>query len=143
LYSLFKPFASGGWLRGCMRFTFPGFSEEGTFSASLFAALDGEKAALGDLSSRRENLAANLAAARSRAAALHDPEELLDAIRSGDPELRLKLKTEIRKRIHSIDLCFEDDWFDVVADVKFINGAIRGIFFEDDHVFLVRGEGQI
>jgi hypothetical protein len=26
-----------------MRFTFSGFSEEGTFSASLFAALDGEK----------------------------------------------------------------------------------------------------
>jgi hypothetical protein len=81
--------------------------------------------------------------ARSKAAALHDPAELLDAIRAGDPELRLKLKAEIRKRIRSIDLSFDEDWFDVVADVQFINGAIRGIFFKGDEVFLIRGEGQI
>ena len=96
-----------------------------------------------DYTSRRDILAAAVASARQKATALHDPEELIEAIRSGSPELRLKLKAEIRKRIRSIDLCFGLDGFGVVADVKFINGAIRGIFFKDEHVFLIRGEGQI
>jgi hypothetical protein len=37
--------------------------------------------------------------ARSRATALESPEDLLALIRSGDPEMRLKLKAEVRKRI--------------------------------------------
>jgi hypothetical protein len=96
-----------------------------------------------DYTSRRDILAAAVASARSRAAALHSPEELLDALRSGSPELRLKLKAEIAKRIRAIELSFEEDDFETVADVKFINGAIRGILFKGDEVFLVRGEGQI
>jgi hypothetical protein len=101
------------------------------------------EARLADYTSRRETLALAVATARSKAQALHSPEELLDAIRSGSPELRQKLQMEIRKRIRSIDVCFGLDGFNVVADVKFINGAIRGIPFKDEAVFLIRGEGQI
>jgi hypothetical protein len=69
--------------------------EEGSFSRSLFENLDLEKARLGDYASLKEKLAAGLQEARSKAAVLHDPEELLEIIRSGsNPELRLRLKTD-------------------------------------------------
>ena len=66
---------------------------------------------------------ASFAAARSRATALESPEDLLALIRSGDPEMRLKLKSEIRKRISRIEVSFGLDGFEAVADVKFINGV--------------------
>ena len=65
----------------------------------------------------------SLAAARSRVTALESPEALLALIRSGDPEMRLKLKAEIRKRISRIEVSFGLDGFEAVADVKFINGG--------------------
>ena len=119
--------------------------EEGSFSRSLFEALDAEKLALGDLSAREEKLAGALSEARSRAAALHDPEELLAAIRSSSarrPELRLRLKAEIRKRIKRIELSFGGKIYTadgvadepesalagkkaVVARLVFVNGADR------------------
>ena len=64
--------------------------------------------------------------ARSRATALESPEDLLAIIRSGDPEMRLKLKSEIRKRISRIEVSFGLDGFEAVADVKFINGGAAG-----------------
>jgi len=117
--------------------------KEGLVSRSLFESLDRERARLGDFTSRQETLAAALAMARSKAAMLHAPEELLDAIHAGNPELRLKLKAEIRKRISRIDLAFDEEVWDVVIDVKFINGAIRGILFKDERILHLRGEGQI
>jgi hypothetical protein len=57
--------------------------EEGSFSASLFASIDAEKLAMGDLASRREKLTGELGVAHSKAASLHAPEDLLGAIRSG------------------------------------------------------------
>jgi hypothetical protein len=104
---------------------------EGSFSRSLFEALDAEKLALGDLSVRREKLAGALAEARSKAAALHDPKELIAAIRSGtNRELRLRLKTEIHKRITHIDLLFPGDGaagagWDYFTCIRFVNGARR------------------
>ena len=72
--------------------------DEGSFSRSLFENLDLEKARMGDLSARQEKLAAEVAMARSKAAALHEPEHLIAAIRCGsDPELRLRLKRVFEK----------------------------------------------
>jgi DNA invertase Pin-like site-specific DNA recombinase len=128
--------------------------EEGSFSRSLFEALDAEKLALGDLSAREEKLAGALSEARSRAAALHDPEELIAAIHSGSarrPELRYRLKTEIAKRVRRIDLHFSGaataavaradridfhfsgytDW-DYSAVISFVNGARRLIVVRGD-----------
>ena len=64
---------------------------EGSFSHSLFAAVDGEEAKLVDYSGKREKLDASLSEARSRATAL-EPRRLVSYYRSGDPEMRLKLK---------------------------------------------------
>jgi len=104
--------------------------EEGSFSRSLFEALDEEKLALGDLSARKEKLAVTLSEAQSRVAALHDPEELIEAIHSGTArrELRFRLKTEIRKRLTRIDLLFSEyaaEGWDYLAVLRFVNGAGR------------------
>jgi len=103
---------------------------EGSFSRSLFEALDEEKLALGDLSARKEKLAVTLSEAQSRVAALHDPEELIEAIHSGTArrELRFRLKTEIRKRLTRIDLLFSEyaaEGWDYLAVLRFVNGAGR------------------
>jgi hypothetical protein len=100
---------------------------EGSFSRSLFEALDAEKLSLGDLSAREETPAGALSEARSKAAALHAPHELIEAIRSDTrPELRLRLKSEIRKRIGRIDLLFPGyaGW-NYFAILRFANGARR------------------
>ena len=75
--------------------------------------------------------------ARSRATALESPEDLLAIIRSGDPEMRLKLKSEIRKRISRIEVSFGLDGFEAVADVKFIDGVQRGIILDGERVLLL------
>jgi hypothetical protein len=113
--------------------------EEGSFSRSLFDALDGEKAGLGESTSRSEKLAAILAGERSKASALHAPEELLERLKSGnDPELRLRLKMEIKKRIAKIEVSFDMSHIDDPRDrldygvlIRFINGALRVIGVKD------------
>ena len=116
---------------------------EGTFSKSLFEALDAEKLALGDYTSRQEKLAAELAVARSKAAALCDPEELIAAIRSGNaPEMRLRLKAKIRERIAKIEVRFADkevpaaERLDYCVFIRFINGALRAIGVKDGKALL-------
>jgi hypothetical protein len=109
---------------------------EGSFSRSLFETLDAEKLALGDLSARREKLAGTLTEACSRVAALHDREELIEAIHSGrNRELRSRLKTEIHKRIIRIDLLFSEyaaEGWDYLAVLRFVNGAGRIIGVRGD-----------
>jgi hypothetical protein len=112
--------------------------EEGTFSKSLFEAVDAEKLRLGDLASREQTLASELAMARSKAAALHDPEELIEAINSGKaPEARLRLKAKIFERIAKIEVRFADkevpapERLDYCVFIRFINGALRAIGVKD------------
>jgi hypothetical protein len=64
-------------------------------------------------------------------------------IRSGDPEMRLKLKAEIRKRISRIEVSFGLDGFEAVADVKFINGVQRGIILDGERLLLLHIEGSL
>jgi hypothetical protein len=73
--------------------------DEDPFSQSLFESLDTLEAQLVDATARKERLTAEVATARSKSQALYTSEALIDAIRSGDPERRLKLKAEIAKRI--------------------------------------------
>jgi len=74
---------------------------------------------------------------------LESPEDLLALIRSGDPEMRLKLKAEIRKRISRIEVSFGLDGFEAVADVRFINGVVRRIIFDGERVLLLHIEGDL
>jgi hypothetical protein len=94
------------------------------------------------LTAERDAFTSAINSARSQADALYHPQELLKAIAAGDPELRLKLKSEIAKRISRIDLTFKEEPWDVIADIKFINGAIRGILFRAGEAFVIRGEGE-
>jgi DNA invertase Pin-like site-specific DNA recombinase len=107
---------------------------EGAFSRSLFETVDAEKLALSDYISRQEKLAASLAEARSKAAALRAPEALIEAIRSGKaPESRLRLKAKIRERISKIEVTFADkkvpapERLDYGVLIRFINEAERVI----------------
>jgi hypothetical protein len=110
-----------------------------------FRAMNGyaEQARLADCTRKHENLAAGLAAARSRATALESPEDLLAVMRSGDPEMRLKLKAEIRKRISRIEVSFDCDGFQAVCDIEFINGMQRGIILDGERVLLLHVEGSL
>jgi hypothetical protein len=116
---------------------------EGSFSHALFAAVDGETAKLVDYSGRKEKLAAKLAEGRSKAAALETPEDLLSVIHSGDPEMRLKLKAEIRKRISRIEVSFGLDGFEAVCDIRFVNGVQRGTILDGERALLLRVEGSL
>jgi DNA invertase Pin-like site-specific DNA recombinase len=64
--------------------------------------------------------------------------------KSKDIETRSRLRQEIRRKVSRIDLSFGlDGWF-CVADVKFINNAIRGIIFTDDgRVLILKGKGKL
>ena len=129
--------------------TWQGYIEEGSASRSRFDALDAEKLRMGDLSSRAEKLAAGLQEARAKAAALHEPEELLEIIRSGkNPELRLRLKAEIKERVERIHVVFERDeednpkyaW-DYYIYIRFINGARRAIGMKGEDTVFAKMEG--
>jgi DNA invertase Pin-like site-specific DNA recombinase len=83
--------------------------DEGLFSKSLFESLDAEKVRAIEYQGRKESLAVAVATAQTTAEALYSPEVLIEAIRSGSPELRLKLKSEIAKRISRVDFDFDFD----------------------------------
>jgi hypothetical protein len=80
-----------------------------THSPASINSLDEAQAKLVDTISRMEKLAPEVAASRSKAQAIYSPEDLLNAIRSGDPKLRLKLKAEIAKRILRIEINWNKD----------------------------------
>jgi hypothetical protein len=116
---------------------------EGGFSNSLFEAIDAEKLALNEYTPRQEKLAAGLAEARSKAAALHDPEGLIEAIHSGKtPELRLRLKAKIHERVAKIEVTFADkevpasERLDYAVLIRFINDALRVIGVKDGKALL-------
>jgi hypothetical protein len=117
------------------------FVDEGLLSKSLFENLDRENARLVEYTGRKETLAGAVLAARSRAEALYTPEALIDAIRSGDAGLRLKLKAEIARRVSRIDVRFGEVVMtagrkgegntvskETVAAITFVNGAKRWIY---------------
>jgi DNA invertase Pin-like site-specific DNA recombinase len=61
---------------------------------------------------------------------------------SKDLETRSRLREEIRRKVSRIEMNFGlDGWF-CVAEVKFVNNAIRGLIFtQDGKTMVLRGEG--
>ena len=125
--------------------------DEGLFSKSLFEALDAENARTVEYQARKESLSGAIVSARTTAEALYNPEALTEAIRSGDPELRLKLKSEIAERIPGVIyhegngagrfVDFSPDRFGErkgpVARVQFVNGAERLIVLNGEWAALL------
>jgi hypothetical protein len=104
--------------------------EEGTLSASLFVSLDAEKSKLVEAVTRKEKITSEVARARSKLQALYSPEALKEAIKAGkNPELRLKLKNEIAKRVSRIDIEFKDRK-PVRAVITMINAYKSFILFQ-------------
>jgi DNA invertase Pin-like site-specific DNA recombinase len=111
--------------------------DEGAFSKALFETLDAHKAQLIDYTSHKEALIAEVNRAHSKAAALYSPEALIEAIRSGDVNLRLKLKAEIAKRVEKIGVNFNKTG-STTATIVFANGARKAIIFKGDSITLAQ-----
>jgi hypothetical protein len=122
--------------------------DEGLFSKSLFESLDVQKAQLVEYQVRKERLAVAVVSARA-AAELYSPEALKEAIRSGDANLRLKLKLEIAKRVSRIDVKFDETVLtaggtitqETVARIVFINNAVKWIYLQGEKAFLYTQSG--
>jgi len=101
---------------------------------------------LTNLTEEKEALSGKLDSARARSEALYRPEDLLALIRSNTPEgddVRLRLRTEIRKRIARIEVSFGLDGFQAVCDIRFVNGVQRGIILDGERALLLRIEGSL
>ena len=61
---------------------------------------------LATMGSRRVALNAEIDSVRTKTQALYNPQALLDVVAGGDAEVRLRLKSEIRKRLTRIELHF-------------------------------------
>jgi DNA invertase Pin-like site-specific DNA recombinase len=103
--------------------------EDGVFSKALFESLDAAKVKLVEAISRKEKLATEVASVRAKFSAIQSSDELLALIKSGNSELRLKLKSEIAKRVSRIDVEFENRK-PVRAVIKLINGFTDFILFQ-------------
>jgi hypothetical protein len=82
------------------------------------------------LTAQRDSLSSDIKSSRATVEALYRPEELLAVIQSGqNPELRLKLKSEIAKRVARIDIEFQDRK-PHMATITLINGWRDFILFQ-------------
>jgi DNA invertase Pin-like site-specific DNA recombinase len=92
----------------------------------LAARLAKDEAALATLAERRDALQSNVDAAIAACAALYAPETLLELIKQGTPEgaeIRMRLKSEIRKRVKMVMLSFSQEL--VGYSILYVNGTMR------------------
>jgi len=102
--------------------------EETDVAASRFLAaqIGRLEARVLDLEGQKNASALILESAKSKNQALHTPEEMLKLV--GQPDLRLRLRAEIRRRIARIDFDFSQGKLPVVF-IWFINGSNRALDF--------------
>jgi DNA invertase Pin-like site-specific DNA recombinase len=124
--------------------------------AVLASRVAKDEAALANLASRKEVLQANVETACNKCVDLVKPEVLLDLIRQNSPEaneVRLRLRSELRKRIWRIGLVFvPDGTLDIngliVMSITYVNGVRHLASFRrgDNRVILVedvQGAGDV
>jgi DNA invertase Pin-like site-specific DNA recombinase len=110
----------------------------------LAAQLAKFEAQVADLETAHEAIAHEVESLRAKLATMDSQEELLALISdTANNDVRLRLRTEIRRRVSRIELNFGQDGFNVVAEVKFINGIIRGFVITDKVTLVIRAEGTI
>jgi DNA invertase Pin-like site-specific DNA recombinase len=104
----------------------------------LVRKLSQDEALLETLLNEKDALQASVEAAKAKTAALEDVDALKKALRNlSNVEMRLRARTEIRKRISSIRFTFTEDW-GVVAYVSLVNGSGRVITILGDRAMVVR-----
>jgi hypothetical protein len=99
-----------------------------------------------ELSAERDAQALILESAKAKSEALYSPEELLKLIGKQDNDVRLRLRTEIRRRISRIEFVFNatiagntdlvgEGW--TMLRIRFVNGAERMIVLKGDGYVLL------
>ena len=102
------------------------------------------RAEAADLEVAREAAANEVESIRTKLATMDSPEKLLALISdTANNDVRLRLRSEIRRRISRIELSFGLDGFKCVADVKFINGSLRALILGEKKTLVIRAEGTI
>jgi hypothetical protein len=97
-----------------------------------------------DLQVAREAAAHEVESIRTKLATMDSPEKLLALLKDTENnDVRLRLRTEIRKRISRIDFHFGLDGFKCVVNVKFINGILRMMIIGETGILTLKGEGTI
>ena len=110
----------------------------------LAAQLAKFEAQAADLEIAREAVASEVESIKTKLATMDSPEKLLALISdTANNDVRLRLRSEIRRRVSRIDLHFGLDGFKCVAEVKFINGIVRGFVITDKVTLVIRAEGTI
>jgi hypothetical protein len=105
----------------------------------LGAQLSKAEAALAILNERKEQLQANVSAATAKSAALYDPEALLRLIRENSPEaneVRMRLRTEIRKRVSKIGVLFTPNG-KIGVGIRYINEIQHYAWIDGDKPMLL------
>jgi DNA invertase Pin-like site-specific DNA recombinase len=90
---------------------------------------------LATLMSRKQTLEANVQAACYRCSDLRKPEVLLDLIQQNTTEandIRLRLRTELKKRISRIDLVFYPDSSNIGMGITYVNNVRHLAVFSKD-----------
>jgi hypothetical protein len=112
-----------------------GLIDSGDLSSSALSAaferLGKDQATLSTLSDQKDALQVKVDAERATCSALDDSETLLELIRQNGPgatEIRLKLRAEIRRRVHRIDVTFKDGILST-AVITLISGYADKILF--------------
>jgi hypothetical protein len=84
-----------------------------------------------ELIKQKEALSAKVESARASCAALYDSKtvkRLIAANGSEANDIRLRLRTEIRRRISRIEFDFSGELFPIVVNVQFVNGfTLKGV----------------
>jgi hypothetical protein len=124
-------------------------------STMLLESVSSAETRLAELLSRREKTNLNLERLRASSATIASAETLLAAITSrgqDSNDVRLRLRTEIRKRVSRIDLRFgveiitttgeaianvQPGTAKVVARIQFVNGVTRTVIFQGNNKILL------
>jgi hypothetical protein len=113
--------------------------DEGTLRV-LASGIARDEARVTDLEADRTRLQLTVEAARAKSTALYTPEALVDLIRAGTPEAneaRLRLRSEIRKRVERIEFIFTARYripgiTGIGVRIEFVNGEVRRISLNEN-----------
>jgi hypothetical protein len=107
----------------------------------LLTYIAADEARVAELESQRDALHLTVEAARAKSATLHSPEALLALIAAGDNETRLRLPTEIRRRVRRIEFTFNATFLAntelarggwTMVRISFVNGVERAMLAKGD-----------
>ena len=89
--------------------------------------LNNDIAVMNGLTAKKQLLQGSIDAARSKSSALYEVDYFLNLLKQNIPSLRLKLRTELQKRVSRIELVFMPDQLGVAAIVTFSNGVLGSL----------------